>query len=449
MPKELKELLFWVREKVSGAAEAVQKKPSMTKAAAQQIIDLRQREIEKRRDSYLLDAAKKAADPFVKSDDGYSKELVRLAQKQLNDAQKDKKPEEKVGSFTLDSEQQDMLTQALANHEDTIKAIKEYQTEAKKLILPMGTEAFTRLKDAFKQKIEQQQINELAALESLFKDENVFAKKFTGKKPDLATVKHHMTEALKNAHKDALEQFDKDTSANQRHAHELTQRAEAWALFCSTLQRNLRNQALLSQISGKDDNQSALTVTSADVNTPEPENKLYADANLDELKGKTFYTLSNKEVTISPDGKSFTIASSAIGFGLTEDDALQIALLGASQGWTSISMKVKHSDPDKLIELEKNAARACLKAGFDPDKITIESVDKEGKTVSKKVSEILNPSHVESLLSKEPGASTTQYKKKNAENQQQAPQGTQPTQITNTPAAGGGAAAPTPPQNNP
>lgn len=384
---------------------------AMTQEEAAEVIRANKEAIGKSESLLRNKAAQNAANRFVKTKNDYAQEIINKTQALL-------KKENSSLKLTLTDKQLDLLTEALKNTEETATAIKSYAEK-------MKDNNDKKTSETLKSTIKGEQHNtEEQKLKKLFDQNSEFVKLFgDDSKTSIDTIKNCMTVALSNHQNEQLKAFDDDLQPNLDKRLELQQRAEAKILFLSNIARNTRNWSKMKEIA------SELTVSNDDKTS---NNLGFGDHDLDKLKD--FYSSSGKLVNITENG--YNIKSGPFGFGITEKDALQIALLGKAKGWKRITLTVEHSDPEKLNELARKAATAAIKAGFDPDSVTIKIKRKneKGETVEedKKASEILGTQVVKSLLSASlPTSSTQEYKTITDKLKDQAkkpPEGTNNTQ---------------------
>lgn len=368
----------WSKESWAGW----KKKPTMTKAKADEILRANNEAVALTKAKTSLEAAKQAANRFVKKDDNYANALVEKTQKLLN------KKNDKYPTLTLSKEQIQRLTEALKNTPETITAIAEFNSNVQKTERNLDA-----LNDKHQTKITGQHKNEKTKLSELFNN-NQFLEPLTEDNPDIPVeeIQIAMNKALIDYHNEQVTTFNSDTKPNQARLLEYMQRAEAKILFLSTIAKNARHQAFFDELDKKANPQEeGLSVS----NDEGHDASRYADAELNDLK--EFYTSSGKHVTINENG--FSIKSTALGFGITEKDALQLALFAKAKGWKTIALTIEHSDPELRNKLAQNAARAALKAGFDRDAITIKVKNDKGEIEEKKVKDLLGAEVVGSLLS--------------------------------------------------
>ncbi len=406
-----------IKEGLEGL-KGYKKYPSMTKEKAEEILRSYSESIEQNKETALLEVAKKAADRFVKNDldNSFAKKLIARAQKLLDEKQKEEK--NKISALNLSAPELTALTKALANDAETDKAIEVYQEAAKKLALPKDKNDLIKLKQALEKQIGDQHKAEIKNLQALFADGGELVANSSAE-----AYKEHMLDALKKSHTEQLKSLDSDVDPSKDDLREFSQRERAKILFLSLIAQNLRNEENVAGIINKETGE--LTVSTDD----SFDSKKYANADLKSLKD--FYTLSGKSINI--EDNNFIISSSVIGFGISDNDALQLALFAKASGWETIRMSVEHTGTDgEAFKLAQIAARACLKAGFDPLKITIRI--KEGNDYVTKTLDELNvfPAQNKSLVDAEPDSPSTAatFKARNLE-QKTAPEETPPvTPIT-------------------
>ena len=384
----------------------------MTKEEAENTRGIYRASVEQIVQTSQLKTAKNAANKFKRTPI-YAATLIESTLKMLHASQAE--GAEKYPNLKLNEL---MLSDELALAEDSPLAIelKAYNDNAAQL-MTFDTKTLDQLKQPLQKAIEKQHAQDIKKIEELFKNSN-----FTNghETPPVAKVKDTLLDALEQAKKEKIAELEKDLKPDPVRVLKYYQQAESRILLLASLAENSRHQAFFDKLEQEKqkNNEGSLMITSNDDYEPSK----YADADLDQLMD--IYTSSGKRLEIAEN--QIKLQSSVFGFGITSKDSLQLALYGKAKGWEKITFTVEHTDPQKLIILEQNAARAALKAGFDPDKITIKTKDREGKIISKTAQEILGGEAVETLLRSTVTNSTQEYKANIQDVRENAPETTPP-----------------------
>lgn len=376
--------------------------------------------------------AQNAANAFQKTDDKYAKQLVDHTRKLLEKPKDANQAPFDLGNqlskLTDALQNSSAMETAIANYKRAVSdtTLKDAEAAAKKankqnefkqdeFIQTQFNIAKAELEDAFK----QQQEKEKAAVDKLFNDSD-----FVAQCPDPEKTKEAMKKALEATYTTRLETLNNDININQiNHARRLEyeQQAQARLLFLTLIANNKRNSSTIADLNepNKSELKSELSI-SYDGNEP------FTNADISKLQ--SFYSYSGKSVKVSAD--AFSIESSMFGFGLTEQDILQVALLGKAKGWKKITMSVEHDDPKKVMELARKAGESALKAGFAPADISIKVkvIGENGQpsVQTKTLAELgIEPNRTKSLLN--PGQNITQHYKKALQDNGQPPPSATPT----------------------
>ena len=304
------------------------------------------------------------------------------------------------------------FTKALEDLDTKIKSGEVTPNSVVKKVQELRNELLTSM--------ETQHQHERDALEKLFTDQmashsNGQSKKIVITVPPQAIndIRTPILNALKKSQEERCKSFTTDVNKELTRMHKVSNRSEAVLLLCNDIYKDGRHKSFTKNLITENKQQKASILVQ---NATEDSDRF---SGADFIKLENFKTQSGKKISFKRAEDAtiigFSINSSIFGFKVNPKDLLDMALLGKAMGWEKIKMNITHTDPDKAIELAREAYIACLKAGFCSIKeldakgnptnkeigIVIRVRDEKGNWVEKDAASLsIDPSTIESLLSK-------------------------------------------------
>lgn len=398
---------------------------SMTKAEAENILqDLK--------DSISLDEKSKkngikcvkAAEKFQKSNT-YTKTLIESVK--LPQDSKPKLTTEAMTAITNCLKDKESTQPGAITSKQAIKTFSDALTDLDKKI-KSGTvtpnsvvKKVQELRNDLLTSMETQHQIEMTALKKLFDDQLVLdsngnSTQITITVPPQAIndVRTPILNALKKSQEEQCKSFTTDVNKELTRMHKLSNRSEAVLLLCDDIYKDGRHKSFTKNLISQNKQHKG----NIQVQNATEDSDRFSGADFKNLE--YFKTQSGKKIPIKRNTEDGTITglsinSSVFGFRINSKDLLDIALLGKAMGWEKIKMDITHSDPEKAIELAREAYIACLKAGFCSIKeldakgnptnkeigIVIRVRDEKGNLVEKDAASLgIDPSTIESLLTK-------------------------------------------------
>lgn len=255
--------------------------------------------------------------------------------------------------------------------EDLIGTMKEYVDEGRNKILAQQQHEIKALEEQFDTAKNPDFVPNLKKALSLTSD------------PDVETVKKNLLTDLKESHKKQLEEFDKSTSESLDKLHKASASQATELLFVANLYENAKknkNKEMLMELEGLIAAQREKMGLPPETTTVQvgisPDKITLSGVKIDTIKKITSDT--GREIHQQKDG-SFVMQLPMINPRYYQDprqnvqaDMMLIAQAIKAKGYDSIEMNCNFpNSEDVAMERGRQAFRACIEAGYPPEKITI------------------------------------------------------------------------------